>query len=201
MNKKDQLLLWSALGWVVFIIIGWLHYLPLLNVMPHPGNSIVEFARMVTRLGNPMTLIYATAILVLYLAFVKREWLLAGMLTLEMLAGWMLMDLLKTWWAIPRPSGAHLVIVSDFTYPSGHAMLSMAFYGFIAWYLSLHKFPRWYSALAVLIALLIGISRPLFNVHFPADVVGGWSAGLGWLLLIQWLYYQLKNRTKKKEII
>jgi len=118
--------------------------------------------------------------------------------SLEMLAGLAFMDLFKSWWAIPRPIGEHLVMVSDFSYPSGHAMLALVFYGFLAWYLSEHGVKRGWSLLLVIIALMVGISRPLLHVHFPADVIGGWAAGIGWLSLMIWLYYQLAKRLEKK---
>lgn len=197
MRKYDRLLLVSLIGWLVFLNVGWMHQLPFFTAMPTPSKGLIETASLITRLGNPLTLIYATVLVVVFL-IVIRSWLTAAIMILNMLAGWALMDLFKSWWAIPRPLGEHLVMVSDFSYPSGHAMLSLIFYGFLAWYLA--KEGQWYgwSVLLLMIALLVGISRPFLNVHFPADVIGGWAAGIGWLSLMLWLYYQLANKIEKK---
>ncbi|MGE5453818.1 MAG: phosphatase PAP2 family protein [Methylocystaceae bacterium] len=197
MNKPNRLLIVSILGWLVFLNVGWLHRLPLFNLMPTPPDIIITIARWITRLGDPTTLIYATILVVFYLGYSKRCWLLAVTMAFTMLIGWWLMDLFKSWWSIPRPLGAHLVNVSDFSYPSGHAMLSLVFYGFLAWYLAQEGISKVWSIMLILIAILIGISRPLLNVHFPADVIGGWGAGIGWLTLVLWLYYQLLHKRKE----
>jgi len=199
MKNHDRLLLVSGLGWLTFLLVGLLHAMPLFNITPVSGETINQIARLITRLGDPTTLVYATILVVLYLVVYERSLLLAGIASLNMLAGWLLMDILKAWWAIPRPVGEHLVLVSDYSYPSGHAMLSLVFYGFLAWYLATKGQHRGWSLLMILIALLVGLSRPLLNVHFPADVIGGWGAGLGWLTLMLWLYYQLTQRVEKKD--
>ncbi|MGE5380235.1 MAG: phosphatase PAP2 family protein [Methylocystaceae bacterium] len=198
MRKTDRLLFLSVLGWLIFLNIGWLHKLPIFNLMPAPGETIIRAAKWVTHLGDPITLIYASILVVFYLAFWKRSWLLAGIMALNMLVGWLLMDLFKSWWAIPRPVGKHLVLVTDYTYPSGHAMLSLAFYWFLAWLLLKSGKHKGWAVILGVIPLLVGISRPLLNVHFPADVVGGWAAGLGWLTLMIWLYYQIVQRKEKE---
>lgn len=84
-----------------------------------------------------------------------------------------------------RPGVEHLVVVETLSYPSGHAMAAMAFYGFII-YLT-YRFEMnsllKYSAilLLTLVILSIGISRIYLGVHFPSDIAGGYIAGLIWV--------------------
>lgn len=90
--------------------------------------------------------------------------------------------LLKLLFARHRPGLADLV---TYSFPSGHATGSMAFFGLLV-YLALRAGgPFWRRALAVagalLAVLLIGASRVYLGEHYPTDVVGGWAVGLVWL--------------------
>ncbi|MGB6150435.1 MAG: phosphatase PAP2 family protein, partial [Pricia sp.] len=84
-----------------------------------------------------------------------------------------------------RPEIEHLVSVKTLSYPSGHAMSSMAFYGFLIYLIYKLKISRiWKFNLIVLLIVLIlsiGISRVYLGVHFPSDVIGGWIAGTIWV--------------------
>jgi undecaprenyl-diphosphatase len=76
------------------------------------------------------------------------------------------------------------VVVKTSSFPSGHATSSMIFYTVIA--LTLTAKSRWHRpavAGAILLSLLIGLSRVMLGVHWPSDVIGGWSFGLMWVLL------------------
>ncbi|WP_179315524.1 phosphatase PAP2 family protein [Winogradskyella undariae] len=86
-----------------------------------------------------------------------------------------------------RPNQEHLVTVETLSYPSGHAMAAMAFYGFLI-YLFFH-FKINSILKSVIITLLIfliisiGISRIYLGVHFPSDIIGGFIAGFIWVIL------------------
>lgn len=84
-----------------------------------------------------------------------------------------------------RPGAEHLVVVETLSYPSGHAMSAMAFYGFLIYLFYRFKINPWlkYAIIIFLIAVIlsIGISRIYLGVHYPSDVVGGFIAGLIWV--------------------
>ncbi|NRR91595.1 phosphatase PAP2 family protein [Winogradskyella undariae] len=86
-----------------------------------------------------------------------------------------------------RPNQEHLVTVETLSYPSGHAMAAMAFYGFLI-YLFFH-FKINLILKSIIITLLIsiiisiGISRIYLGVHFPSDIIGGFIAGFIWVIL------------------
>ena len=102
-----------------------------------------------------------------------------------------------------RPGIEHLVSVETLSYPSGHAMSSMAFYGFLI-YLSynlkikkIHKAPILIS-LAIII-LSIGLSRIYLGAHYPSDNVGGYIAGAIWVIFCIVIFDIIeiyKNETK-----
>ncbi|MBA3468845.1 MAG: phosphatase PAP2 family protein [Herpetosiphonaceae bacterium] len=87
------------------------------------------------------------------------------------------------------PSPLHL---QSYSFPSGHAMSAAAFYGCVALILVRSTARRSRHLLLVTVAalmtVLIGTSRMYFSVHYPTDVLGGFSAGLGWLVAVRLLW-------------
>jgi undecaprenyl-diphosphatase len=79
----------------------------------------------------------------------------------------------------------HLVSVATLSYPSGHAMSAISFYGFLIYLLygfNMNKWIKWgIISLISLLILTIGISRIYLGVHFPSDIAGGFIAGLIWV--------------------
>ncbi len=98
--------------------------------------------------------------------------------------GFALNQLLKAVFHRPRPSTA-LLHQYGLSFPSGHAMMSMAFYGCLAW-LAVQYGRRWGVAGALVVfCLLIGLTRVYLHVHYPTDVVAGFAAGTAWLVLLR----------------
>lgn len=84
-----------------------------------------------------------------------------------------------------RPALEHMVVVKTLSYPSGHAMSAMSFYGFLIYLIFHIKMNHWLRGfLTLLFSVLIffiGLSRIYLGVHFPSDVVGGFVGGLIWV--------------------
>ena len=85
--------------------------------------------------------------------------------------------------ARPDPIG-HLVATHSTAFPSGHAANGMTLGLGLALIAAPPRWRRWAIALGLAYALAIGLSRPILGVHWPSDVVGGWTLGAVWTLLL-----------------
>ena len=95
-----------------------------------------------------------------------------------------------------------IIGADGFSFPSGHSMGSMTYYGFLI-YLVLRSKRKPYSKLSLgilfcLVILLIGISRIYLGVHYPSDVLAGYMAGGVWLVicisLLEIIYLYKENK-------
>lgn len=124
--------------------------------------------------------------LCLYYAF-KRQWLHFTIWLVAIAGGHLLNTWLKTVFNRPRPSFTNPYIEEiNASFPSGHAMMSMIAYGLLAYFLiqaARHFQTKTILAFAaMLIVLLIGISRLALGVHYFTDVIAGYLAGGVWLI-------------------
>lgn len=87
----------------------------------------------------------------------------------------------------PRPEGFRLAVVSGFSFPSGHSMVAMAFFGLLAWFVWRYERDRGMRNLLVIafaiVILMIGISRIYLGVHYASDVLAGFCVSIAWLAL------------------
>ncbi|MEK7611135.1 MAG: phosphatase PAP2 family protein [Patescibacteria group bacterium] len=95
---------------------------------------------------------------------------------------------LKIFFKLPRPDLSPLVVLGDFTYPSGHAMNNLVLYGLLTYYAFHFTKSKALSMVAGGLAsgwiLLIGLSRVYLGAHYPSDVLAGYLAGFWWLLTV-----------------
>jgi undecaprenyl-diphosphatase len=100
-------------------------------------------------------------------------------------SGTLLSETLKFGFARPRPDlVAHLAEVQSASFPSGHAMISAIAYLTLGVLLTrAHKQRRTkiiIMSYAILLTLMIGLSRIYLGVHWPTDVLAGWALGAAW---------------------
>jgi undecaprenyl-diphosphatase len=113
--------------------------------------------------------------------------------------GWALTMGLKEIFGRERPAIVpHLVQEQSLSFPSGHAMMSAVVYMTLGVLLA-QLADRWklriYSLfLAVAATFLVGVSRVFLGVHYPTDVLAGWSAGLVWAVLCWLVAHSLQRR-------
>ncbi|OGY58129.1 MAG: hypothetical protein A3E61_01495 [Candidatus Colwellbacteria bacterium RIFCSPHIGHO2_12_FULL_43_12] len=149
------------------------------------NDEALSFFTWVTTLGSaPIIITSSIAFSIVLWIWKKHKYLLPFWLTL---AGAQLFSSLgKVVIRRPRPELA-FYNEHTFSFPSGHAALSVVFYGFIAYFL-FRSIKKWEKKVAVLCAALfiislIGFSRIYIGVHFLSDVWGGYLLGAIWLVI------------------
>ena len=96
-------------------------------------------------------------------------------------------QLLKRILRRPRPTEFRIVEETGYSFPSGHSMVSMAFYGYLIYLIYRYiknKYIKW--SLIVLLSILIcliGISRIYLGVHYTSDVLGGFLLSISYLVV------------------
>lgn len=97
-----------------------------------------------------------------------------------------------------RPIDINLIIENGFSFPSGHSMVSFAFYGFIIYYVYCSHLSKLGKTIIIsiltLLVLMIGLSRIYLGVHYASDVIGGFVLALVYLIIfIKYIYKREKN--------
>jgi undecaprenyl-diphosphatase len=110
------------------------------------------------------------------------------------------MFLLKNFFNRPRPDMPLLYEAKGLSFPSGHALMSVTFYGLLIYivYHSKEKKPiKWILiSLLVLLIIIIGFTRIYLRVHYTTDVLAGFAIGFLWLVFSLWLLRKLEQKNK-----
>ncbi|WP_124728029.1 phosphatase PAP2 family protein [Staphylospora marina] len=155
-------------------IIGWL--------APMNQSHAIGFMKMVTHLGSVEWISVCLLALTAWLLVRQRSVAAAWLLMVMGLTG-LLTTLFKQTFRRIRPGMDPAVDGVGYSFPSAHASAVMAFYGFVIYLLfksrafSMRQ-KTWAAGLLTLIIGIVGMSRILLKVHFPSDVVAGYSLGM-----------------------
>lgn len=146
------------------------------------NSNITAIMIFISFLGSAITLIT----LALASIFLVKDKKYSKLIMLNLALSFILNRILKLIIARPRPPRLRLVIENGYSFPSGHSMVSFAFYGFLIYLINKNlknkkiKYPL--IILLSLLILLIGISRIYLGVHYVTDVLGGYIIGLIYLI-------------------
>jgi undecaprenyl-diphosphatase len=155
-------------------------------VMSFKSSHLTNYFIAVTNIGDVYgyLVIFGACSLLFYLIF--KSWSHVLQLSLVLFLALSSNLALKEMVDRQRPTLEHLVTVETLSYPSGHAMTAMAFYGFLIYMFSTFRIGLFFKILIAialsLFILSIGISRIYLGVHFPSDVAGGFIAGFFWVI-------------------
>lgn len=168
------------------------------------GSSFVAVATDIADFMAVTILTVATVVIL----FVKRMYIASLWFGFTVLiCAWFLMDTLKVVIGRDRPDELVITMESSLSYPSGHSIASVLFYGFLALGLILIMKKSSYKIiagiLATLIILFVMASRVYLGVHYPTDVIGGLFFGLASIFISASLYQlalpRLQQWMKKKK--
>jgi undecaprenyl-diphosphatase len=152
------------------------------------GPRWLETAMLdITALGGTAVLTLITAGVIGFLLIDQKRGAALFVLA-AVVGGTLLSTLAKLAFARPRPElVAHLVDVSSYSFPSGHALSSAVTYltlgALLARTQARNRIKAYLLGAAVVLTLLIGTSRVYLGVHYPSDVLAGWSLGAAWAML------------------
>ena len=157
-----------------------------------------EMMRDFTGLGSTGVLTLVTLSAVGFL-LLERKGYAALLLLISVLGGVLLSNALKLTFARPRPPFADIgPLVTSASFPSGHSMMSAVVYLTIGAIVArMRPDPRvgvFVLTLAILVTLIVGISRIYLGVHWPTDVLAGWAVGSAWAILCWLVALLLQHR-------
>ncbi|MBJ6127095.1 phosphatase PAP2 family protein [Microvirga sp. BT325] len=164
-----------------------------------------EMMRDFTALGGVGVLTLLTAAAAGYLLLTGKS-RAALALVLSIGGGILLSSLVKTGFDRPRPDlVSHGSYVYTASFPSGHSMMAAVVYltlgALIARVRPSRRVKAYVLSIAVLVTVLVGISRVYLGVHWPTDVLGGWATGAAWALLcwLGMLWFQRRGKIESEE--
>lgn len=147
--------------WIYQIIIGF------------RNNNLDLYFKTITKLGNTIVIVFIIILLIILLPKKQKKQVLFSSLA-TITVNLLVKNLLKR----KRPNHLRLIKQGGYSYPSGHAMMSVAIYGYLLYLVVFYlkkkeiKYPT--TILLILIIVSIGISRIYLGVHYPSDIIGGY---------------------------
>jgi undecaprenyl-diphosphatase len=161
-----------------------------------------EVARDITALGGVPLIVLIAGSVIGFLGLDRKFGAMAFVFGATA-SGFALSVALKALFRRPRPEVVpHLMRAYSSSFPSGHSMMSAVVYltlGVLLAQLAHRRLLKFYFlVLAVLLTALVGVSRVYLGVHYPTDVLAGWTAGLVWAVL-GWLVQRALQRRGQVE--
>ncbi len=171
-------------------------------VSDYVSKPLTSFMQFITFFGNHQFLIPSNLVLIVYFLFLKKHRWYSIKIPVIAIGGVTLMFLLKQFFNRPRPLVPLLEAAKGLSFPSGHALMSMSFYGLLiilVWENVSNQVWKWIlTALLLMFILLIGFSRIYLRLHYFSDVVAGFAAGIIWLSLSIWVIRRIERFSRKE---
>ncbi len=147
------------------------------------SDFVTPIAKFITNFGGAIFLSIATVMLFLLIKNKKIGLSIISNIVIITILNQLLKRILQR----PRPTEFRIVEETGYSFPSGHSMVSMAFYGYLIYLIYRYiknKYVKWtlITILSILICL-IGISRIYLGVHYTSDVLGGFLVSISYLVV------------------
>lgn len=159
------------------------------------NDGLTPILKVITELGG---VAFTVLVGVLIFMFCKK---IRWFVTFDLVGVTLVNQTIKHIVRRPRPNVLRLVEESGYSFPSGHSMVSMAFYGIIIYLVYKNvsnKYLKWLLiTLLSLLILSIGFSRIYVGVHYFTDVAGGFLLGLAYLIIYINIYNKRIGKNEK----
>lgn len=150
-----------------------------------PANNQLMLG--ITFLGKHQFLIPANLVLIAYFSLIRHQNWFSIRVTVIALSSLVLMLVLKWLFRRKRPLAPLLFAAKGLSFPSGHAIMAVTFYGLLIYILGHSVQGDWISTVLTIVLIvlitLIGFSRVYLRVHYASDVLAGFIVGLIWLAI------------------
>ena len=147
------------------------------------SSFVTPIAKFITNFGGAIFLIVLT--ITLFILIKNKKIGLSIFSNLVIIT--ILNQLLKRILQRPRPTEYRIIEETGYSFPSGHSMVSMAFYGYLIYLIYKYvknKYIKWISiALLSILICSIGVSRIYLGVHYTSDVLGGFFISISYLII------------------
>lgn len=164
-------------------------------------ENIALFFYYFTKLGS-LPYVMIVALIVIVTSIFLKKYIYIAALLITLLGTGATIQIAKFYFLRIRPEDYSYYHETSYSFPSGHSMAAMAFYG-LTFYLIIRNHlnnRRFWAVCGLLFIILMGFSRIYLGVHFLSDVLAGYTLGMLWLLLgisiIEWN----KLRVKRKQM-
>ena len=163
-------------------------------------RALEECGRDITALGGLTVLSLFVVVVLGYLLF-ARLFSAAALVAVATVGGLVLSFVFKRLTDRPRPALIeHLSYTTSSSFPSGHSMMSAVVYltlgSLMARLVTQQRRKLYFLFVALMLTFLVGVSRVYMGVHWPTDVLAGWTAGLAWGILCWLVARYLQHRGK-----
>ena len=147
------------------------------------SDFATPIAKFITNFGGAIFI----AVVAIFLAIIIKNKKIAISILANLVIITGLNQLLKRILQRARPTEYRIIQETGYSFPSGHSMISMAFYGYLIYLIYKHvknKYIKWISiSLLSILICLIGISRIYLGVHYTSDVLGGFLISISYLVI------------------
>ncbi len=201
----NQIMRSRIIGSIIFLIIwtilvltnniAWFDDLVYNFIYSLKSDSLTSVMKVITSFSNVKIMIVLTLLSLLGLIWKRKESIyLVATLGLSTTINLILKNIIRR----DRPLHFRFIEETGFSYPSGHAMGSIAFYGSIIVIIKNSNIDKKYkyiiNSILGLLIISIGISRIYLGVHYPSDIVGGFTIGF---ILLNILDYVIRRENEK----
>ena len=147
------------------------------------SDFTTPIAKFITNFGGAIFLIVLTIVLFVVIKNKKIGVSIFSNLVIVTILNQLLKGILQR----PRPTEYRIIEETGYSFPSGHSMISMAFYGYLIYLIYKYvknKYIKWISIVVLsLLICTIGISRIYLGVHYTSDVLGGFLISISYLVI------------------
>lgn len=191
--KENQKIIIAFFSFILFMILTYTIFNDGINKIDHHIENIVinmrnqkltNFMITITNLSSAYSLI---VISILLLAIIKNK-KIPTLIIINLIFSFLTSQFAKIIMQRERPINISLVEAIGFSYPSGHSLISMAYFGFIAYLLYKHRTNNKLTKVILITTLfitilIIGFSRIYLGVHYFSDVIGGFLLSCSYLMI------------------